>query len=274
MFDDKDLANRATVSQMVDAYEKSGEMILEAYRQLWEAQKTLEAAFGSHYSDFSALPDRHQFYASNPEALTASVRERIRQNAWKSIIHRLGIKKVMSIKAAEELDRKLEEAKALPEIEMATVFATLQMLVQNADEYQKKAVMEVYDILRPARSAREHHLKTNLKNARFALGKKVILSWYVEGSYSRVTPFRVNYHRENELRAVDRVFHLLDGAGIPEGYKSELIDAINTSPDGRGDTAYFHFEAYLNRNLHLTFRRLDLVQKLNQLAGAGPELRD
>jgi hypothetical protein len=73
------------------------------------------------------------------------------------------------------------------------------------------------------------------------------------------------------------VFTALDGKGmIAKGsWQSKLADAINTTPVsvGRGETDYFRFKCYRNRNLHLEFKRPDLVERLNQMAG-GMRLRD
>jgi len=77
-----------------------------------------------------------------------------------------------------------------------------------------------------------------------------------------------------KLRALDRVFCLLDGKGVPEGYSSPLIDAIETSQDGYGETEYFCFRACKNRNLHLEFKRPDLVEQFNRVAGGGNILHD
>ena|SRR5439155_23407886 len=49
-----------------------------------------------------------------------------------------------------------------------------------------------------------------------------------------------------------------------------LIDAIEAAKDG--ETDYFRFKCFRNRNLHLEFKRLDLVAKLNAVAG-GMRLR-
>jgi hypothetical protein len=60
---------------------------------------------------------------------------------------------------------------------------------------------------------------------------------------------------------------LLDGKGVPGGYASPLMDAIQTSRTGTGETDYFEFRCCVNRNLHITFKRLDLVKQLNAVAG-------
>jgi hypothetical protein len=90
--------------------------------------------------------------------------------------------------------------------------------------------------------------------------------------------FRVNYQREPQITAIDGVFHLLDGKGVMKENRGPLFQAINASGrDGRGETAYFRFKCFKNGNLHLEFKRLDLVKQLNGLAageyvlGADPD---
>ena len=159
----------------------------------------------------------------------------------------------------------MEDPSKLPEIELAAVMDIMTGLAQNAPTYAKQMVLEVYDYLMPG--TRRTTYKTNIKNGRKALGKKVILSWVVEGNYSG--GFRVCYGTsEASIIAVDKVFYALDGKGIPDGYRSPLVDAINTvDGGGYGQTEYFSFRACRNRNLHLEFKRMDLVRKINQIAG-------
>jgi len=52
----------------------------------------------------------------------------------------------------------------------------------------------------------------------------------------------------------------------------QLIDAIEAAKDGTGETEYLRFRCFRNRNLHLEFKRLDLVAKLNAIS-AGMRLR-
>jgi hypothetical protein len=68
------------------------------------------------------------------------------------------------------------------------------------------------------------------------------------------------------------VFHALDGNGTIKTHRGPLIDAIEAAKDGTGETDYFRFRCFRNRNLHLEFKRLDLVAKLNTVAG-GMRLR-
>src|SRR5438874_1244611 len=83
---------------------------------------------------------------------------------------------------------------------------------------------------------------------------------------------RMDHYREQHIRAIDNVFHALDGNGTIKTHRGPLIDAIEAAKDGTGETDYFRFRCFRNRNLHLEFRRLDLVAKLNAVAG-GMRLR-
>jgi len=64
----------------------------------------------------------------------------------------------------------------------------------------------------------------------------------------------------------------LDGNGTIKTHRGPLIDAIEATKDGTGETEYFRFKCFRNRNLHLEFKTLDLVAKLNAVAG-GMRLR-
>jgi hypothetical protein len=65
---------------------------------------------------------------------------------------------------------------------------------------------------------------------------------------------------------------MLDGKvqSTAAGHYSDLENAIRACPaDGpcAGQTEYFDFKGYKKQTLHLHFRRMDLVRKLNAMAG-------
>lgn len=270
---DTGIATRKTAQEMVAAYHQAISDIEAGYKQVFAAEEILKSAFGEHYSDFSTLPDHCR---DNNAGVLKSVEARLRRNAWKAIVNKLDIRKIMSVKRVEEMDKRLEEAD-LPPIDEAAVFDMLKSLSDSAETFVADAVKEVFDYLRPAahQAGWQKTYKTNELNGKFELGKKVILGWMVERGYSRTATMRVRYGQEKYLIAIDHVFALLDGkaTGDKLSYQSPLVDAINTSPDGKGETEYFKFEAYLNMNLHLEFKRMDLVKLINQIATDGTQLR-
>jgi len=48
--------------------------------------------------------------------------------------------------------------------------------------------------------------------------------------------FRVDHYREQHIRAIDNVFHALDGSGTIKKHRGPLIDVIEAAKDGTGET--------------------------------------
>ena len=187
----------------------------------------------------------------------------IRRQQWRKIIKQLDIDKIMSIEAKNKLDKQLCDYNSednLPELTVENVFEVLQGFIGNSDKYFQEAIKEVFDWLRPGR------WDTHKTNKKFYVGEKVIINgginvdqWFM----------RINYYDEPRLTALDNVFHLLDGQGCtkyPFDFKTVLAAAC-TEKKFDCQTEYFLCKWYLNGNLHITFRRLDLLKKLNQSAG-------
>jgi hypothetical protein len=196
---------------------------------------------------------------------------KMKRQAWKLLIDRLGVKNLMSVKTRAEFERQLKSGD-LPEIDEDAILSVILGLVDQARDFATDAAKEVFEILRP-QGAWGGQYKTN---DAFRVGRRVILPYRVEQCWNG-KQYRVSYSHEQELVAIDGVFHLLDGKGVMREHKGPLVRAIEASPDGRGETDYFRFKCFKNRNLHLEMRRLDLVKQLNGLAageyvlGADPD---
>src|SRR5690606_10949382 len=106
---------------------------------------------------------------------------------------------------------------------------------------------------------------------------KVILTGVMD---SRVWSMLSTWHGPR-LAAVERVFKSLDGKGqTTAGYYSDLEVAIREAASAHArkpgpfgcETDYFRVRVFGNGNAHIWFKRLDLLAKLNQIAG-GKRLR-
>jgi hypothetical protein len=261
MQDDTDLTTANSVAAMIEIYRCEVARTQAAYEALKESEKNLKAAFGNQYSNFSTLPER----AYDADSTFKEVQRKLKKNAWRAFIDMLEIRKVLSIKRAAELDKRLDDPDKLPEITFAAVYEMFDLLVSNSNDFAQEAVHEVYDFLRPHSGYSGANYKTNQKNARIELGRKIIMTAMIDGASGG--GFHVNYHNDQKLIALDNVFHALEGKGHMAGYKSPLLDAINTCQAGKGETDYFKFKCYQNRNLHLEFKRLDLLKTFNAIAG-------
>lgn len=261
---DYDLVKRASIAEMVETYIRETEVVKRAYALLWQSKQNLERVFGEEFADFDTFPDRVHQSEDTYEAII----NKMKCNAWEAIVNRLKLHKLLSPTRWDELQRKLEDHRQMPEINMKNVADMLTAYQQNAQTFLEESIKEVYDYLRPRSEYKGAEYKTNQRNARFELGRKIILTRMVDTSFGT---WRVHYGRtEQELVSLDMVFTHLDGEMVPDGYRSPLVDAINTTEAESGrpvETKYFRVKAYKNGNLHLEFLRVELLAKFNAVAG-------
>ena len=254
------LATQQGVEELIIAYEKIREDIRQAYAHFEKANKNFDGFFNTRpYSSAFALPRK------NEETLL----EELKVSVWRHIVAVTGFQKLVSRQRVKEFDQSCENGD-LPDITPAEVRNFIDTIIGNSTTLAQETVKEVFATLTPGKR-RYNDLKTNAGEAAWKVGKKVILTWILDTWYQKP---HVQIREEDELIQLDRVFHLLDGAGIPDGYKSPLVDAINAIGEYNtlGETNYFRFRCFKNGNLHLWFKRSDLVAKLNLIAGSGENL--
>jgi hypothetical protein len=250
-----ELIARASIPALVAAWNKSVSDLTEGFRLVNEAKERLQLVFGTQHYGFR-IGDRHdRVDFDNPTAVVAG----LKRDAWRCLADRLGLKQMMSVAKAEQLDKQLESGEGLPEITDADLTAAIMGLIESVPDMMAEAVVEVFEILRPQRS----RLVTNHK---FEVGERVILAYMVESQWNGKGFRPGSYGRDDKLRAIDNVFHRLAGKGLVATHRGPLVDAIHASPDGKGETEFFEFKCCKNQNLHLRFKRLDLVGELNRIA--------
>jgi hypothetical protein len=246
-----------TAIQMAKVYREATESIARHMAEIAAETKRIEGAFaldanGSYYRLFDIDFMFHSHRASADRC--QDIFDQMKRTAWQTLINKLGLRNIMSVKRRAEVDRQIEKGEC-PEINEETILDVLLGLADQAKAFATEAAKEVFEILRPHRSG----YKTN--NV-FRVGRKVILAHRVELAYNG-KQFRPSHYREQELTAIDGIFHLLDGKGVMREHRGPLVNAIHASPDGKGETEYFRFKCFKNCNLHLEMKRLDLVMELN-----------
>ncbi|QOX80886.1 DUF4942 domain-containing protein (plasmid) [Trichlorobacter lovleyi] len=259
---DGSLIQRDTVAQLVGNYIDAVKDITRAYDLLHAAKNRLNTSYGlgQRIYSFDVLPHGYGRGESLRDDSLATVLKQIKLDAWRVLVERLELRKLLSIGRRSELDKQLADGKDLPEITIENVWGLFESAAANIDTYMEEAVAEVFEMLRPHRSK----LKTNTE---FEVGKRVVLERYVEPTYNK-KGFRVRYSYDAQLTALDNVFLRLDGKGVISTYHGPCRDAIESAgADGRCETEYFRLKCCLNSNLHVEFKRLDLVEQLNRIAG-------
>jgi len=256
-----ELAERDTLETLARVYQEGIDKIERAYTLLDEAQVNIKQVFKNDY--FEVIPRDHY---GGPLDVIKKIKKEWKQRAWSVIFDRSGMKKVLSMKRREELDKQLhEDGSNLPDVTPENILALIQDGMAKSADYAVEAVYEVFDWLRPWR-------KTHKTNERWKVGAKVVITGAVEKGWGLQAKHRVRYYTEKNIIALDNVFHMLDGRGPIKGYNGPLIDAIQTSTTGTGETDFFEFKCFQNGNLHLKFKRQDLVDRLNYIAGERDQL--
>ncbi len=257
-----EMISYTTASKMAATFEHHTQELVQCMQRIRELTSELGDVMNVKTGyDFAIGFEMH-----NRNVDPASIPKRFKLAAWKCIIEHVGIRKIMSSKRQKQLDAILyshdpDQADQLPELSEDTILQVLEGYASSADEFLEESIREEYDWLRPYNPERSK-LKTDKKNFD-KLSRKVILPYCVHKSWRT---WDVEYERQRHIMAVDNIFHLLDGKGMVKGHRGPLLDSIRTS-EGSGETEFFSFRCFYNRNLHLTFKRQDLLDKFNAICG-------
>jgi hypothetical protein len=255
-----ELIEHQKLSAIVENYEQAQQEVRQAFDLLVTAKERLTALLGEYRDDL--FPERISDYHLRDTAKECA--NLVRRNTWRYLLDQMQVWSIMSDSARSHLLRQLEDNK-LPEITHENVLGTFQQFYQNADMLFQDAIKEVFSFLRAGRWNRH---KTN---KRFLIGSKVIITCCI-------STYGTNHYRDQNLRALDSVFHRLDGKAAPK-YPDGLVTIINQAMRERKtekETPYFRCNWFRNGNLHIEFKRLDLLKQLNLYGGdhahvPGPE---
>lgn len=252
-----DIASRATVEELVATYQKAiGEVRME--HDLIENAMIRLGSVSERDNARMRVTCRHQWHDM---PTVEEYDEQIRCRAWQALVERLSIRRLMSVEAWDEFEKKMER-ETPPEITVENVTGMAAHFRATAPDMLKAAVDEVFNWLRP-------HGDRFKTNTQFEIGERVVLEHVItRDSFSK---WGVSHYRRQYLTALENVFLLCDGKPQTQGsYWSELqtkIEAIAKSEPCRGTTTYFEFKGHKKGTLHLRFLRPDLVAKLNAIAG-------
>lgn len=267
---DTALTRAASWRDLVAVYNESVGQVRQSIETLHVAVDRMGEAFALGGRDDFRLRNRH---GDGIDLDADVVVDRLKRNAWEVIVDRLELHRMMSVSKWEALQRDLQKGD-MPDLTEANVRAFVRQYETQLPELLSDMVAEVYDWLRPrCEGVGAGAYKTN---SREEIGRKVVLTWMVarwDHLHHGYWKLHWSGRPGQQLIALENVFHALDGRGsIAKTNRSAVETALLASTDGRGETPYFRFKAFKNGNLHIEFRRLDLLARFNQIAG-GKRLR-
>ncbi len=250
---------RQTLTTRVRAFERNIKSIADAMEVIIRSAEALDHVFlNKSYArnfDVSFYFGGQTHHPKYSETVVDEMAKHHERQAWAATIDEIQLWNVMGIADAGKLKKLLSEGQ-LPEFTVDNVFSVVMNLGKNATNFAQNAAKEVFEFLTRCRRDKK-------TNSRFRVGKRVIIGCGVHSTFNK--GFAVNHYTEPSIKAMDGVFHVLDGKGPMKTNRGPLVEAINGGAPS-GETEYFRFKCFRNNNLHIEFLRLDLVQELNYVA--------
>lgn len=259
---------RDTVRSLVASRDRRLALYAEAHAKIADASLALDEAAGAammkrnSYNMHSSREDKEFIGAIQlPDRSTYldTARRLTDVDVWARIVEMTDLEKLMDKTAKDQLRQQLMSDP--PEVTEENVFATLEQFASDAGTIFRRGIATAFSAL--DRRFRSHD--------GWKIGSRLILERALDenGYWNHWTSKR------DTLQDIERVFFVLDGKQVPPTYAG-IIGAIEeTRRDGRfgearqSETAsdYFTARCFKNGNLHLWFKRDDLLAKVNRLIG-------
>lgn len=172
-------------------------------------------------------------------------------SAWQYLMHESGLRSLMDASAREKWDKAIADGD-IPELTEPNIRSTFKMLHDSRGEMFERGVIACFKSL-------AWDYKTNLPQK---FGKRIVIT-YLTGTYG--------HNKCDQLDDLVRVLHILDGKPEPDHrrgtYAMLSAAGLNGWPCKAGtcESDYLQIRTFKNHNGHVTFKRLDLVEKMNRI---------
>lgn len=249
-----ELVKKETVTDLVGKYNATIESMKRLFKELAGANKSFQAF--REIFHFYVGRSGHGHHECDMD-LVATV---LKAEAWEGIIRKTQMFEAMTERRRAEIEKQIQEDK-MPEITVENVYSILNSLYSKSNYLLTESIKEAFEILRPRHSKHK-------TNSEFDVPPKVVVTnWMERIKYSGSV--KLGYYCRGQIQSVCNAFSLMDGKGVSK-YPCNLETAITGAIDKNLDTCeteYFKCKWYLAGTLHLEFKRLDLLAKLNQIGG-------
>ena len=173
---------------------------------------------------------------------------------WTTLLQDSGMRSIMSASKRKEVDEQLG-AEKVPALTREAIRSTFASLHDSRMDMFEQGVLECFRRL-------SWDYKTNLPQK---FGKRMVMTYLT--SYGSA-----NMRQTDQLDDLLRVFHLCDGkpeADHRTGAYRLIADAMQTTSvwPKLAENDYISIRLFKNHNGHVTFKRPDLIQRLNRIIG-------
>lgn len=191
-------------------------------------------------------------YKDSKPQILEQFQKLVDSKGWQYLLAESGLRTFMDARTREAWAEQVS-GKDVPPLTLDNIKATFEVMYESRGDMFESGVINCFKRL-------SWDYKTNQP---FKFGKRIIVSRMVS-----CPPFSGPDHRtSNELDDLIRVFHTLDSKPEPDHRQGmyQLIAQGCRAGETEADTEYLHVRWFKKGTGHLTFKRPDLVEKLNNI---------
>lgn len=171
---------------------------------------------------------------------------------WRRAFDLTGFKQLMDAEAVAEFELSLSPHP--PEFTEENIRSTFLDLRQTSGHMFRRGIVNVFRRL-------SDKYATNAAEP-FKVGRKAVMSYMIDSWISNKLIIRTGYGSDH-INDIDRVIKTLDGKEFkPRQLEGDMNAAFSVRQVFEDD--YYKAKAFKNGNMHLEFKRLDLLDKLNE----------
>ncbi|HAG4414365.1 TPA: DUF4942 domain-containing protein [Salmonella enterica] len=191
-----------------------------------------------------------------PDKAMELITRNIDRSIWRDLMMKSGMLALMDAEAREQWYKNLEEGD-LPAINEDNILSTFEQLHLNKKDVFERGVINVFRGL-------SWEYKTN---SPCMFGKKIIVNNLV--THNR-WGFSLSWGwRRDQLVDLERMLYLLDGKPVPDNrgdISVRLMEYIRDNPRQQSyEDELFGIRYFQKGTAHVIFKRLDLVEKMNDI---------
>ncbi|MCS3608489.1 DUF4942 domain-containing protein [Erwinia rhapontici] len=253
-----ELINSTNIERIVAGRNAALAQIEQLIRQV-DSISQLTAEIGGGTAEEWAMKSGHRYdswLTEKPEKAMPAVTRNIDRSLWRDLMLKSGMLSLMDAQARDQWHKSLEEGD-LPAISEANILSTFEQLHQSKAEVFERGIINVFRGL-------SWDYKTNNP---CSFGKKIIISNLV--SHNR-WGFSLTWGwRRDQLVDLERMLHLLDSKPVPDNrgdISVRLMEHVRDSPRLQSyEDDLFSIRYFQKGTAHVIFKRLDLVEKMNDI---------
>ncbi|MEG3650766.1 DUF4942 domain-containing protein [Escherichia coli] len=201
---------------------------------------------------------KHGLDDPNNQQCIKRMKRQLDAGIWSHLMNETGMKTLMSTQQISEWETQLDTDN-MPEATLENIYASFRALHQNKGQIFQEGVTDLFKKL-------SWDYKTNCP---CKIGKKIIVNNMV-GSSSRKNSYYVTVEGRNKVNDLEKMMCILDGRNVPDhriaaGAQFYDFTSENMWNGESFEHEFFTIKYFKARTGHIIFKRLDLVDKLNDI---------